>query len=86
MKKGFLRKPYGGYYHNIPDHDHSLTAVEKGSAMGEVLRQVWQPIALSSEVDDLPKALRLFGEDLVVFKTKNGEVGILDRHCSRRRC
>jgi nitrite reductase/ring-hydroxylating ferredoxin subunit len=84
MKKSFLKKTYGGYYRDIPERDLSLTAVEKGSAMGEVLRQVWQPVAMSSEVDELPKAFRMFGENLVAFRTKKGEIGILDRHCSHR--
>ena len=84
MKRRFLTDTYGGYHRCIPEIDDSLTAVEKGSAMGEVLRQVWQPVALSTEVDELPRSIRMFGEDLVVFRTKKREIGILDRHCSHR--
>ena len=84
MKRRMLTGTYGGYHRVIPENDVSLTAVEQGSAMGEVLRQVWQPVALASEIDELPKAFRMFGEDLVVFRTKKREIGILDRHCSHR--
>jgi nitrite reductase/ring-hydroxylating ferredoxin subunit len=52
--------------------------------MGELLRRYWQPLCLSSEVDDLPLRTRMFGEDLVVFRTKGGEIGILDLHCPHR--
>lgn len=83
MKK-LLTQTYGGYHRSIPDNDLRLTAVEKGSPMGEVLRQFWQPVAMSSEIDEVPKAIRMFGEDLVAFRTTKGDVGILDKHCSHR--
>lgn len=84
MKKAFQTETYGGYLRDIPECDHSLTNVEKGSTMGELLRRVWQPVAVASEIEELPKAIRMFGEDLVTFRTKNGDVAILDRHCSHR--
>ena len=75
MKRRMLTETYGGYHRVIPENDVSLTAVEHGSAMGGVLSQVWQPVALASENDELSKAFRMFGEDLVVFRTKKGEIG-----------
>lgn len=84
MKRRMLTETFGGYHRSIPKVDQTLTAVNRGSGMGEVLRQVWQPVALSSEVDELPKSIRMFGEDLIVFRSKKSGVGILDRHCSHR--
>ena len=85
QKKQFLRVPYGAYYNEpIPDENAALTHVEKGSQAGELLRRYWQPLCLSSEVTDLPLKTRMFGEDLVVFRTKDDEIGILDLHCSHR--
>ena len=84
MKKAFLTQPFGGYYHTEPELDLTLTAVENKAVMGEVLRQVWQPVALCSEIETLPRAVRMFGEDLVVFRTRQGKVAILARHCSHR--
>ena len=84
MKKGFLTQPFGGYYHNDPELDLSLTEVEKKTAMGEVLRRVWQPVALCAEIETLPKAARMFGEDLVIFRTRQDKAAILARHCSHR--
>ena len=84
MKKAFQTEAYGGYLRDIPEYDNTLTHIEKGSSMGELLRRVWQPVALSSEIEELPKPFRMFGEDLVTFRTKTGEIAILDRHCSHR--
>ena len=72
------------YHHHIPDEDLELTHVDKGSPMGELLRRYWQPAALSSELDDLPKAVRIMGEDLVLFRDGDGKVGCLDAHCAHR--
>jgi phenylpropionate dioxygenase-like ring-hydroxylating dioxygenase large terminal subunit len=84
-QKQFLTAAYGGYLkQENPGENVELTHVEKGSLGGELLRRYWQPIALTSEVGDVPLGFRMFGEDLVVFRTTQGEYGILDRHCSHR--
>ena len=84
-KKQFLNVPYGAYYNEpIPQENVDLTHVERGSRSGELLRRYWQPIAMSSQVRELPLRARIFGEDLVVFRTTAGQVGILDLHCSHR--
>ena len=33
---------------------------------------------------DLPVAVRILGEDLVLFRDKSGQIGLLDRHCCHR--
>lgn len=84
-QKQFLTKPYGAYLNEpLPAENAELTHVEKGSPGGELLRRYWQPIALTEEVGDVPHGFRMFGEDLVVFRTTTGEYGILDRHCCHR--
>lgn len=84
-QKQFLTKPFGGYHADrLPDENVELTHVEKGSPGGELLRRYWQPVALTSELGEVPLGIRMFGEDLVVFRTTTGEYGILDRHCSHR--
>jgi len=84
-QKEFLTTAYGGYLkQETPAENAELTHVEKGSPAGELLRRYWQPIALTSEVGEVPLGFRMFGEDLVVFRTTKGEYGILDRHCSHR--
>ncbi|MBI2203553.1 MAG: aromatic ring-hydroxylating dioxygenase subunit alpha [Candidatus Rokubacteria bacterium] len=63
-----------------------LTQVGAGTPMGELLRRYWMPIAAVTELDDAPtKAVRLMGEDLVLYRDKGGRYGLLDRHCAHRR-
>ena len=84
-QKHFLREPFGAYHNPpTPEEDAELTHVERGSACGEYLRRFWQPIAIASEVRELPVKVRMFGEDLVLFRSKEGELGLLDLHCSHR--
>ena len=78
-------KPYSGYHlQPEPDSDTLLTDVSPGSPCGEYLRRYWQPFLLSSELRDVPLPVRLFGEDLVVFRDRSNNVGLLHRHCAHR--
>ncbi len=78
-------QPFSGYHgkRGITE-DAELTHVSPGTPGGEYLRRFWQPVALASELGDLPLNVRMLGEDLVLFRTSNGEIGLLDRHCSHR--
>lgn len=68
----------------IPIENEELTHVGAGTPMGELLRRYWQPICLSDELKDLPRRARLLCEDLVAFRDGQGNVGVLDLHCSHR--
>ena len=84
-KADFLKSRYGAYYHSqVPKEDEELTHVGPGTPCGEYLRRFWQPIALSTEVQDLPKAVKIMDEKLVVFRDKSGRIGCLELHCSHR--
>ncbi len=76
----------GGYGRNaiVPEEDTALTHVGLGTPMGELLRRYWQPVALSVELDDLPKRIRILGEELVAFRDGSGRVGVLGAHCAHR--
>ncbi len=77
--------PFGGYYkRDVPGPDTELTHTNPGTPMGEYMRRFWQPVCLSEELTDLPKAIRILGEDLVAFRDKSGRIGVLHRHCSHR--
>src|SRR4029453_14888599 len=63
-----------------------LTEVGAGTPMGELLRRYWMPIAAVAELDDRPtKPVRLLGENLVLYKDRSGNYGLVDRHCPHRR-
>ena len=85
MSKTGNLQPYSGY-HARPSCEENveLTHVERGSPAGEYLRRFWHPIALSSELKDAPKLIRVLGEDLVLFRDKRGQLGLLHRRCSHR--
>ena len=68
----------------VPKEDAQLTHVGVGTPMGELLRRYWQPVCLSSEIDELPKRVTILCEELVAFRDKRGRVGVLDAHCAHR--
>lgn len=81
----FLRTRYGAYLHReVPEEDSELTHVGPGTPGGEYLRRFWQPVCFSEELKDLPKRVRMLGEDLVAFRDGRGEAGLLELHCSHR--
>jgi 5,5'-dehydrodivanillate O-demethylase oxygenase subunit len=63
-----------------------LTKTGADTRMGQLLRRYWWPIAGASELDrSATKAVRLLGEDLVLYKDLSGGYGLLDRQCRHRR-
>ncbi len=80
------RSGYSGYERTqVPDYDHELAETGSGTVGGEFLRRYWHPVALTSEVGDLPREIRVLGEDLVLFRTTAGEIGLVHKHCPHRR-
>ena len=66
--------------------NQELMQVGPGSLMGELMRRYWMPIAAAAEMEDTPiKQMRLMGEDLVLYRDKEGNHGLLDLHCAHRR-
>jgi len=62
------------------------TRVGPGTPMGALLRRHWHPVAAVKELEDQPiKAVRLLGEDLVLYRDRGGKHGLVDRHCAHRR-
>ena len=85
MSKPGNVQPYGGYYARLSlEENVELTHVERGTPGGEYLRKFWHPIAISPELNDAPKLIRVLGEDLVLFRDKCERLGLLHRHCSHR--
>ena len=82
-----MAEPDGSGYGRIaviPAEDVELTHVGAGTPMGEVLRRYWQPICLSDDLKDLPKLIRILGEDLAAFRDREGRAGLLGAHCIHR--
>lgn len=75
------------------EQNELLTRIGPGTACGAVLRNYWQPVALVDEFNPALdprmaqrplKAVRVLGQDLVLFKDANGTWGLLDRDCPHR--
>src|SRR5436309_6220732 len=68
------------------EENEFLTQVGPGTPGGELLRRYWLPIAAAQELtDESPtKFVRLLGEDLVHFRDKSGNVGLIQDHCVHR--
>jgi phenylpropionate dioxygenase-like ring-hydroxylating dioxygenase large terminal subunit len=76
-----MRSAYGL---KIPEPDPFLTRVGPGTPCGELMRRYWQPVCLSADLKDLPKPVRILGEDLVAFRDGEGRAGLLFYRCSHR--
>jgi phenylpropionate dioxygenase-like ring-hydroxylating dioxygenase large terminal subunit len=77
--------PYDGYHRRaVPPPDPELTEVGPGTPGGEYLRRFWQPVAFVRELGDAPLRVRILGEDLVVFRDRSGQIGVLHLHCAHR--
>jgi nitrite reductase/ring-hydroxylating ferredoxin subunit len=64
-----------------------LTRIGQGTAMGNLMRQYWQPVLLSSELpepDGAPLRVRALGEDLIAFRDSRSRVGLLGANCPHR--
>jgi len=75
------------------EQNELVTRIGPGTPCGAVLRQYWQPVALVDEFDPQldprmaqrpVKAVRVLGQDLVLFRDQQGRWGLLDRDCPHR--
>jgi 5,5'-dehydrodivanillate O-demethylase oxygenase subunit len=63
-----------------------LTQVGAGTPMGNLLRRYWHPIAAAAELDKDPvRPVRVLGEDLILFRTPRGDLGLVGNRCIHRR-
>jgi phenylpropionate dioxygenase-like ring-hydroxylating dioxygenase large terminal subunit len=69
------------------EENELLTRVGPGTLVGDLMRQYWMPVVLSSELEagGRVKRVKLLGEDLVVFRSPDGRVGLFDEWCAHRR-
>jgi phthalate 4,5-dioxygenase oxygenase subunit len=68
------------------EQNQLITRTGKGTPCGALMRRYWQPAALVEELaEERPvRAVRLLGEDFVLFRDERGRHGLLDRHCPHR--
>jgi phthalate 4,5-dioxygenase len=68
------------------EQNELLTRVCSAAPAGQLLRRYWQPVALAEELTGSRpvKAVRILGQDLVLFRGPDGRLGLLDRDCPHR--
>ena len=66
--------------------NQALTQVGAGTPMGDLLRRYWQVVGTAAEMRDRwTKRVRLFGEDLVLYRDRSGALGLIGEACPHRR-
>jgi len=65
-------------------HDAFITEVGPGTPCGEWMRRYWQPVALATDATTTPTEVRILGEDLILFRDKQGRPGLLYPRCVHR--
>ena len=61
-----------------------IPLVGSGTAGGDWLRRYWLAVGTTKELFDIPQAVSVLGEDLVLFRDLNGQIGLVGQHCSHR--
>ena len=86
INNNFKQEDFRGYKQSaVPEIDKELAQTNSKTPCGEYLRRYWHPVALTSEVSKTPKEIRILGEDLVIFKTTKGNIGLVHKACPHRR-
>jgi len=68
------------------EQNELMTRIGPGTPAGTLLREYWQPVALVDELEGPRpcKAVKLLGEDFVLFRDERGRHGLLGRQCPHR--
>lgn len=68
------------------EENELLTQVSRGTPCGELLRRYWHPVAAAGELTaEKPiRAVKILGEELVVYRDKIGRYGLVGEHCPHR--
>ena len=66
------------------DVDDEITRVGPGSPAGEYLRRYWHPVFLSKDLGEQPVAIKILDEELVIFRNRSGNLGLVHKHCPHR--
>ena len=78
-------KGFSGYgLKHSKEIDDEITRIGPGTMAGEYFRRYWHPIFISSDLEDLPVAIKILGEELVLFRDQSKQLGLVHKHCPHR--
>lgn len=68
------------------EQNELLTRIGPGTPAGELMRRYWHPVSIAAELTEKEptKCVRVLGEDLVLFRDKKGNVGLVADRCPHR--
>ena len=66
------------------DRYSRLTPVGRDTPMGKYMRFFWHPVSASAQLKDEPLRVRILGEKLVLFRTREGMLGLVAERCPHR--
>ena len=68
------------------EENELLTRIGRGTPCGELLRRYWHPVAAVGELTEQTpiRPVKILDEELVVFRDKQGEYGLVGEHCPHR--
>jgi phenylpropionate dioxygenase-like ring-hydroxylating dioxygenase large terminal subunit len=72
--------PISGKTPSLGDLPH----VGRGTPAGEWFRRYWLVAGTAAELRDIPLAVKILGEELVLFRDEHSEIGLLGLHCPHR--
>ena len=58
--------------------------VGPGTPAGRWFRRYWLVVGVARDLYDIPQAVKVLGEQLVLFRDANGRLGLLGEHCPHR--
>ena len=61
-----------------------IAHVGPGTPCGEWFRRYWVVVGIARDLYDIPQAVKVLGEDLVLFRDEFGKLGLLGLHCPHR--
>ncbi|MBM4262071.1 MAG: aromatic ring-hydroxylating dioxygenase subunit alpha [Deltaproteobacteria bacterium] len=59
-------------------------SVARGTTVGEWFRRYWLAVGTTRDLRDIPQAVKVLGEDLVLFRDPNGRYGLVGQSCPHR--
>ena len=67
--------------------DEEIARIGPGTPAGEYLRRFWHPVYIADDLGELPEAIKILGEDLVLFRygEQRDQIGLVHKHCIHRR-
>ena len=84
-------QPFAGQFRGYKqsrsaEADEELARIGPQTTGGEYMRRFWHPVYLTDDLGELPEAIKILGEELVIFRYAHGEkIGLVHKYCPHRR-